>query len=84
MTRPESDCQPRSAEPRRRKSPLDTGGASWGSKADIAAMCGVSQRTVHRWMKARKIPYIRIGNVYRFNRADVDAALRKFEHKPVV
>ncbi len=38
---------------------------------DVAALCRVTERTVYRWVKASAIPAYRIGDHYRFNRAEL-------------
>ena len=38
---------------------------------DVAALCRVTERTVYRWIKASAIPTYRIGDHYRFNRAEL-------------
>jgi PTS system nitrogen regulatory IIA component len=38
---------------------------------DVATLCRVTERTVYRWVKAAAIPAYRIGDQYRFNRAEI-------------
>jgi excisionase family DNA binding protein len=53
------------------------------TRLDVAHLSSVSPRTVDRWVKGRKIPYIKIGRTIRFRWATVEAALVKFERKAV-
>ncbi|MBN2416948.1 PTS sugar transporter subunit IIA [bacterium] len=39
---------------------------------DVAAMLQVSEKTVYRWIKEKKIPCYRIQHQYRFNRAEIN------------
>ena len=39
---------------------------------DIVEMLEVSEKTVYRWIKERKIPCYRINHQYRFNRAEIN------------
>ncbi len=49
-------------------------------RREIAARYGVGTRTVDRWVKERRIPYIRIGpRCVRFCPERCDAALQLFE-----
>ena len=50
---------------------------------ELARLCRVSRRTVDNWIKARRIPYRKIGAAVRFNAAEVMAALSKFTIEPV-
>lgn len=38
---------------------------------DVARILDVSEKTLYRWVKAGTIPYHRVGDLYRFNRAEV-------------
>lgn len=49
----------------------------------IAKACNVSRRTVDNWIKARKIPFIKIGASIRFHRPSVMAALSRFTIEPI-
>lgn len=53
------------------------------TRLDVAHLSSVSPRTVDRWVKGRKIPYIKVGRTIRFRWATVEAALVRFEHKAV-
>jgi excisionase family DNA binding protein len=53
------------------------------TRIDVAQLASVSPRTVDRWVKGKKIPYIKIGRTLRFRWAAVEAALVCFEHKAV-
>ncbi len=45
---------------------------------ELARICKVSRRTVDNWIKARRIPFIKVGAAVRFNVPEVMAALSKF------
>jgi excisionase family DNA binding protein len=53
------------------------------TRLDVAHLASVSPRTIDRWVKERKIPYIKVGRTLRFRWAAVEAALVRFEHKAV-
>jgi excisionase family DNA binding protein len=63
-------------EPDRQVVNTDTG---WVAKEVIAQHLGIGMRTVNTWMKRRILPYAKIGRVVRFNIADCDAAMKKFQ-----
>jgi DNA-binding transcriptional regulator YiaG len=44
---------------------------------------GVSARTLDNWMKERRIPFYKVGGMLFFNIEKCDAALERFEIKPV-
>jgi len=46
------------------------------NKAELAKRYGVSVPTVKSWMRAKKIPYIKVGSVVRFDISEVDASIR--------
>ena len=39
---------------------------------DIVDLLQVSEKTVYRWIKDKKIPCYRINHQYRFNRAEIN------------
>lgn len=41
--------------------------ATLKTKGEIAKVLGVSTRTVESWMRDRKIPFIRVGKIVRFD-----------------
>ena len=45
---------------------------------DVARACCVSVRTVAKWCKGRRIPYMKVGKSVRFNPDAVKSALDKF------
>ena len=45
----------------------------WLSVEEIAAHLGVSKESVYRWLDADKIPAHRVGRLWRFSKAEVDA-----------
>ncbi len=38
---------------------------------DIAGMLNVSEKTIYRWIKQKKLPTYRVNDQYRFNRAEI-------------
>jgi excisionase family DNA binding protein len=46
--------------------------------ADVARAYSVSRRTVAEWQKIKRIPFLKIGKVVRFNPGEVSSALQKF------
>jgi hypothetical protein len=55
--------------------------ARWVDKSGIAAHHKIGVRTVTTWMKQGILPYVKIRNIVRFNVADCEQALRKYEVK---
>jgi len=47
---------------------------------DVAEMMQVVPRTVHRWVRLGRLRPLRIGHTTRFSRADLLAALEKYEN----
>lgn len=47
------------------------------TKAEIAEILAVSIRTIETWMRERKIPFIRIGKIVRFDSVHVMEHLRR-------
>lgn len=45
----------------------------WLSVEEIAAHLGVSKESIYRWVEAEKIPAHRVGRLWRFSKAEVDA-----------
>ena len=45
----------------------------WLSVEEIAAHLGVSKESIYRWLEAEKIPAHRVGRLWRFSKAEVDA-----------
>ena len=48
-------------------------GERWYSVEEIAAHLGVSKESVYRWLEAKKIPAHRLGRLWKFQKAEVDA-----------
>ena len=44
----------------------------WVSLDEIAGHLGVSTDTVHRWIRAKRIPVQRVGRQWRFRVSEVD------------
>jgi excisionase family DNA binding protein len=49
---------------------------AWVSLSDIAEHLQVSTDTVHRWIRARKIPVHRVGRFWRFQVSEIDEWVR--------
>lgn len=47
-------------------------------KRGTALYLNIGERTVDDWMRKRRLPYLKIGKVVRFRRADLDKALERF------
>ncbi len=43
---------------------------------DVASLLGVARKTVIIWAREGRIPSVRIGRFYRFDRAELDAWMR--------
>ena len=50
------------------------------TKQEIAVICGVSTRTIDRWVKRHGLPCLKIGTLTRYRVCDVEAWVR--EHDP--
>jgi excisionase family DNA binding protein len=51
-------------------------------KRELAAELSVSTRTLNNFMKSGVVPFFRVGNVVRFDRAAVEEALKAFRVEP--
>jgi excisionase family DNA binding protein len=51
------------------------------SKKEIAEKLGVSESTIERWMKSRKIPYIKLNGIIRFDEEKINNWIRMKEVK---
>ena len=49
----------------------------WVSLEEIAQHLGVSEDTVHRWIRARKMPAHKVGHFWKFKVSQVDAWVQK-------
>lgn len=49
---------------------------------DVASMLNVHSNTVRRLIKTGELPYIKIGNVFRFTAEQIEFFLNKYTHKP--
>jgi excisionase family DNA binding protein len=49
----------------------------WVSLEDIALHLGVSQDTIHRWIRNRNMPAHQIGRLWKFKISEVDAWVRR-------
>ncbi len=48
----------------------------WFSVDEIAAYLGVSRDTVYAWLNKREMPGHKVGRLWKFKRAEVDAWVR--------
>lgn len=48
----------------------------WVSLEEIAEHLGVSTDTIHRWIRAKRIPAHRVGRLWKFKVSDVDEWVR--------
>ena len=54
------------------------------SKREVAAILGVSPRTIDNWISQKRIPYLRLSaRLARFSLPKVEAALNRYEIKEV-
>jgi excisionase family DNA binding protein len=49
----------------------------WVSLEEIAVHLGVSQDTIHRWIRKRGIPAHQIGRLWKFKISEVDEWVRR-------
>jgi excisionase family DNA binding protein len=49
---------------------------AWVSLSEIAEHLQVSTDTVHRWIRAKKIPVHRVGRFWRFQVSEIDEWVR--------
>ena len=42
----------------------------------VAAICGVSEKTIRRWIEAKDLPAARLGNQWRIRPRDLDDFIR--------
>ncbi len=54
----------------------------WVRREAIERRYGVSPRTLDNWMKARRIPFIKVGGLLFFSIEKCDKALERFENRP--
>lgn len=48
----------------------------WFSLEEIAVHLGVSQDTVHRWIRRRRMPAHKVGHLWKFKASEVDDWVR--------
>ena len=46
---------------------------SWLTVEEVAAHLKVSKESIYRWIEAKRIPVHRVGRLWRFSKAEVDA-----------
>lgn len=51
----------------------------WVSMEEIALHLGVSQDTIHRWIRKREMPAHQIGRLWKFKISEVDEWVRRGE-----
>ena len=49
---------------------------AWVSLKEIAEHLKVSTDTIHRWIRAKKIPFHRVGRFWRFQVSEIDEWVR--------
>jgi hypothetical protein len=57
--------------------------SNWTGKAGIAAHFRCSIRHIGNQMRSRRIPYVKLGRIVRFNIPDCERAIKVFEVKCV-
>jgi hypothetical protein len=57
--------------------------SSWKNKHGIAAHFGCSVRHIGNLTKTRRLPYVKLGRIVRFNVTDCERAIKAFEVKSV-
>ena len=57
--------------------------SNWTDKAGIAAHFRCSVRHIGNQMRSRRIPYVKLGRIVRFNIPDCERAIKAFEVKCV-
>jgi hypothetical protein len=57
--------------------------SGWTNKYGIAAHFGCSVRHIGNLTKTRRLPYVKLGRIVRFNVTDCERAIRAFEVKSV-
>ena len=45
----------------------------WHSLEEIAEYLGVSQDTIHRWIRTKKLPAHKVGRLWKFDVSEVNA-----------
>lgn len=53
----------------------------WYSLDEIAKYLGVSQDTVHRWIRHKDMPAHKVGRLWKFKIREVDDWVRSGKHK---
>ena len=48
----------------------------WLSMDEIAIHLGVSEDTIHRWIRQKEMPAHKVGRLWKFDKDDVDAWVR--------
>lgn len=48
----------------------------WLSMDEIAAHLGVSEDTIHRWIRMKLMPAHKVGRLWKFDKDEVDAWVR--------
>src|SRR5712692_8420165 len=67
---------PRQATRAAPQSHVDDDSREWLTKTEVAARLNVGERTVQRWISARKLPVMRTGTVLRVKASDLDSFAR--------
>lgn len=53
----------------------------WRTKRQMATHCGCDIRTISNFMRRRILPYVKIGHFVRFDLAECDKALARYQRK---
>jgi len=48
----------------------------WLSMDEIAVHLGVSEDTIHRWIRVKEMPAHKLGRLWKFDKSEVDAWVR--------
>jgi excisionase family DNA binding protein len=49
--------------------------------SQLSEMLNVKKKTIYDWVHKNKIPYLKLGNLVRFNPNDIDQWLKSKKHK---
>ena len=49
---------------------------------ELSEYTGISKSTIYEWVNMKKIPYIKIGKLVKFDPKDIDAFIQNHKIKP--